>query len=91
MSEFSNGIRTIRKAIEAELKAEGVRYTALSDNVRGSAPNDTDFSVAAFDRTHTVTFNRQEIEDSERALDSFAHTKIRMLVSHFTIERDNRR
>jgi hypothetical protein len=91
MSEFSNGIRTIRKAIDAELKAEGIRYTALSETVRGSPPNDTDFSVTAFGRTHSVTFNRQEIEDSAQALDSFAHTKVRLLLSHFTIERDNRR
>jgi hypothetical protein len=81
--EFDRGLNEILRALRVALKEAGVPGAAANYAKSGSAPGDTVFSVNANGRTEFITFNVQEIEDSAGGLDSFAATKVRMIVSRF--------
>jgi hypothetical protein len=81
---FIQGQQTIQREIEAAFNQAGVHNISVSHITSESAPADTSFKVAANGREVELVFTRQDIEDSARAIDSSAATKVRVLVSRFT-------
>jgi hypothetical protein len=81
---FTQGQQTIQREIEAAFNQAGVHNISVSQKTTEPAPADTSFKVAANGREVELMFTRQDIEDSARAIDSSAATKVRVLVSRFT-------
>jgi hypothetical protein len=81
---FEQGLQTIDRELEAAFKQAGIHNIRIGHSTRGSGPADVVFSVSANDRTEELVFTRDEIEDSGRAIDFSAATKVRLLVSRLT-------
>jgi len=82
--EFNQGQQTIHREMEATFNQACIHNLSISHVTHGSGATDTAFRVVVNSRSEEVLFTGDEIEDSARALDSFAATKVRMLVSRFS-------
>jgi len=82
--EFTQGLQTIEQVIEAEADKRGANSIQISHVARGSEPGDTTFRLTADGKTVEQVFNRQNIEDSAQRMDSFAETRVRLLLSKLT-------
>jgi hypothetical protein len=83
--DYSKGQSIIHHAIVAELERKGIRGV-VSNRTHGSGPRvpDTIFQIVANGKSEEMTFTYEEIKDSvANGIDSFANTKVRMLVSRF--------
>ena len=80
LQQYQLGLQTIHGALEAALIGAGVHGYAISHTTQGSVPRDTTFAVVAMGRSAEQPFTREEIADSAHTIDSFAVTKVRLLV-----------
>jgi hypothetical protein len=83
---YEKGKGVIHHALIVEMERKGIRG-AVSNRTHGSGPRvpDTTFKIVANGQTEEMIFTYEEIEDSAaQGIDSFANTKVRMLVSRFT-------
>ncbi len=80
--QFQKGLRNIKDAIDAALREHTVAQASVSQTT-GSGASEAIFTVAAQGKTVEQKFTREEIDDSGQAIDRFAATKVRSLVSHF--------
>jgi hypothetical protein len=82
--QFEQGLVKIHSSIENALDRKRVTKFTISHTTVGSTPRDSTFSVSANAQTREQMFTREESVDSALTLDSFASTKVRLLVSNFT-------
>jgi len=80
---FNKGLETIRTAVETALHERGVGGATVNQSLPGTSESRTEFSVTVGDKTERQFFERQEIEDSARAIDAPAAAKVRMMVGPF--------
>ena len=79
--EFAQGLQTIEREIEAAADKKGANRINVSYVTVGSEPGTTKFRLTADGQTVDQMFDREHIEDSAQRLDSFAETRIRLMVS----------
>ena len=81
--QFQKGLHNIQDAIDTALRDRTIHEASVSHTTPGPGPGDAVFTVTAQGMSVDQKFTREEIEDSGQAIDRFAATKVRSLVSHF--------